>query len=326
MPRRPGYADPETLRSELVELLTDFENYLKKEDLRQRVLKLIDAVHKLRDLGSSLIKLEGDSKSAASDRILLYFRQYTGTIIHSDGLMVVSGIQEYARRVRELRVEFGWPIVSGSTAKDLVETGELTVEDYSLLKPETYILIRDEQNRYAAHRWNVAKSIRNESGGVKSKLLKFFKENIGSPITGEELKYVAKEKANWPRRIRELRTEDGWPIKTRNTGRLDLPIGTYILEEDRQREVHDRNIPDSVQIEVFDRDNHTCRKCGWTYDKQLKGDPRHMLELHHIKHHFHGGKNDSKNLAALCNVCHDEIHRLDKKNEWDRRRFLEWLD
>jgi len=43
------------------------------------------------------------------------------TVITGDELMVVSGIGEWARRVRELRVEFGWWIYSGVTFQDIAE-------------------------------------------------------------------------------------------------------------------------------------------------------------------------------------------------------------
>jgi hypothetical protein len=38
-------------------------------------------------------------------------------IINGDKLLVLSGIREYARRVRELRVQFGWPVATKSTGR-----------------------------------------------------------------------------------------------------------------------------------------------------------------------------------------------------------------
>ena len=37
--------------------------------------------------------------------------------------------------------------------------------------------------------------------------------------------------------------------------RLDLPVGTYLLDEDKQAPEHDRRIPDDVRIEVLTRDD-----------------------------------------------------------------------
>jgi hypothetical protein len=48
-------------------------------------------------------------------------RKYPFTILGGEELAVVSGISEWARRVRELRVQFGWPILSDITAKQMAE-------------------------------------------------------------------------------------------------------------------------------------------------------------------------------------------------------------
>ncbi|WP_220419654.1 HNH endonuclease [Enterobacter roggenkampii] len=88
-----------------------------------------------------------------------------------------------------------------------------------------------------------------------------------------------------------------------------LEVGAYLLEEDRQAEVHDRKIPDPVRVSVLERDNHSCRNCHWSHSKKMANDPRTFLELHHIEHHAHGGENTLANLITLCNVCHDEVHR-----------------
>lgn len=87
-----------------------------------------------------------------------YFRKYPRIVISGDELLVVSGIQEYARRIRELRVQFGWSIASGVTIKEMYSEGEFEAEE-SLqgMTPSQYMLLRDNQDRDAAHRWNVAK-------------------------------------------------------------------------------------------------------------------------------------------------------------------------
>ena len=131
---------------------------------------------------------------------------------------------------------------------------------------------------------------------------------MGEKITGEELRYIAKDRSEWARRVRELRTEFGWPIVTKNTGRPDLEIGVYLLEADRQSPEHDRLIPDPVKREVLRRDKYKCKNCGWSHKEWNRSDPRH-LELHHIQFHADGGQNIEENLLTVCTVCHDEIHR-----------------
>jgi len=294
--------------AELKELLADFERESASENFRAKVLSLIPVFYKLREIGKAI--LPNQSSAGARDRILFYFRKYPMTVINGDELLVVAGIQEYARRIRELRVQFGWQIISGATAKEMVKEGELPVTAESLKKIGTddYILLSSEQDQEAAFRWNVANEIRNSTGAVRDKILSYFQRNVGKAITGEELRYVAKDRTEWARRVRELRTEFGWPIVTSQTGRPELPVGVYILESMRQSPEHDRTIPDDIRGSVFRRDIYKCTDCGWSHAEWNASDPRH-LEIHHIQAHAAGGANTEENLTTLCTICHDKKHR-----------------
>lgn len=138
-------------------------------------------------------------------------------------------------------------------------------------------------------------------------MLKFLLATAGQVITSGELAYVAKTK-EFARRVRELRTELGYAISTRQTGRPDLKPGEYILEStDRISEPHDRSIPAAIQEEVYKRDGNRCCNCGWTVDAWTRKDPR-ILELHHRKMLSKGGQNTAENLCVLCSVCHDAVH------------------
>lgn len=304
---------PEELRQSLVELLTNFAEELHKEDLREKVVALVPAFHKLRDLGSSLIPQS--EAASARERIIAYLKQYPRVVIDGDELMVVSGINEWARRVRELRVQFGWWIYSGVTFTQMAQNpdDEAILRtmgiDPKAIRPDQYVLMREEQDRDAAHRWNVLNEIRKKKVSVKEKIIEYLRKNVGTPVTGEELSYLAGNTKEWARRVRELRTEDGWPIATKNTGRNDLPVGVYVLEEDCQAYEHDRIIPDPIRVAVLERDGFKCTCCGWSRDKLNRDDPRKMLELHHKQQHKDGGENTVENLITLCNVCHDAIHR-----------------
>ena len=302
-----------------MELLTNFADELKQSELRNKVLALVPAFHKLRDLGSSLIPKE-DSPSAR-DRIIAYLRNYPQRIIDGDELMVVSGIGEWARRLRELRVQFGWWIYSGVTFRDIAEDDGAGFEAASIfeelgfnplsVKPDQYVLLRAVQDRDASFRWNSLNDLRKSKLSVKDKILSFLRQNVGKEISGEELKYLANDKSEWARRSRELRTEEGWPVKTKSSGRPDLSVGVYVLERDYQSPPHDRKIPDDVRVEVLTRDKFQCVNptCGWSRDELNPDDPRTMLELHHVHEHGKGGQNVTSNLATLCNVCHDKVHR-----------------
>jgi len=298
----------EEISKNLQNLLVNFEQELKSDSLRNKVLSLVPCFHQLRELGKSLISRE--IARSARDRILHYFKKYPAVIIRGDELLVVSGIQEYARRVRELKVQFGWSIVSGLTVNQMSDENEFPLPDIGVntMGPSDYILLSTEQDRDAAHRWHLANEIRREDIAVRDKILKFLRKNVGQKVTGEELKYLAKDRSEWARRVRELRTEYGWPVVTQSTGRPDLDVGVYLLEADRQSPKHDRHIPDPVKRNVLRRDNYKCTICNWSHDLWNRSDPRH-LELHHQKPHAEKGENTEDNLVTLCTVCHDDIHR-----------------
>ena len=293
----------------LQQLLQDFENVKLSPDIRERVKALLPAFDLLRELGKSLIP-KGLSLSAR-DRLLFYFLTYPKTVLNERELALVAGISEWARRVRELRVQFGWDIISGLTVRQMAKEDEMSVVGASVetLGANDYLLMNERQDVEAAHRWNIANDIRKGPGGSRDKILKYLRSNVGKVVTGEELSYVAKS-SEWARRTRELRTEDGWPIATKMSGNPSLPIGTYVLELDRQAPPHDRHISEPIRREALRRDGYSCRSCGWSHKLWNSADPR-FLELHHVIHHARGGSNELDNLVTYCNVCHDEIHRLD---------------
>lgn len=298
------------LRKKLTKLLEEFDSIAEQGELRDKVKALIPVYLTIRDMGKSMIP--NGLKTSARDRLLTYFRYYPYQILHEHELALVAGISEWARRVRELRVQFGWKIVSGITAKEMIEQQEF--EDLQLdpteLGPNDYMLLDIEKDKESAYRWNVANDIRKSSKSMRNKIIDYLRMNVGKQVSGEELRYVA-QGTEWARRVRELRTEEGWPITTKNSGRPELPRGVYVLEQDRQLPKHDRNIPETVRRKVMRRDGHKCKKCGWAYSEWNPSDPR-FLEVHHIKHHVKGGKSDPDNLITVCNVCHDEIHKFEK--------------
>ena len=60
-----------------------------------------------------------------------------------------------------------------------------------------------------------------KTGGARAKLRAHFLANIGRVMDSNELREVADNQSEWARRVRELRTEQGYQILTHND-RSDL--------------------------------------------------------------------------------------------------------
>lgn len=75
---------------------------------------------------------------SGKQRILVYFQNRVGEVVYTDELIQVSGIKSAARRVRELRDEDGYDIVSHN--------------DDDQLKPGQYIMRSREQREYVTPR------------------------------------------------------------------------------------------------------------------------------------------------------------------------------
>jgi hypothetical protein len=229
------------------------------------------------------------SRDSAAERILDYLRLHVGEKVEGEELDVVSTISEYPRRIREWRVQFGWPIVR---------------------RGRHYILKRDQPDTERAERWRKMNEIRRTDAAKRDKMLALFRAFPGQVITYAELQYVSGGADM--RRVRELRTELGWRILSRNTGMPELKQGEYVLIDPDPVEEHDRHVDDKTVVAVLRRDGNSCRKqgCGWHPRDRTQGDPRQYVELHHIQWHVEGGRNEADNLITLCNVHHKEVHRL----------------
>lgn len=87
--------------------------------------------------------------TGARARILRYLLVTRGKVVNKEELSGVSGIYEWARRVRELRLEEGWPISSNENRSDL--------------KPGEYVLESTEPDLALRERWRKASSLRRTS-------------------------------------------------------------------------------------------------------------------------------------------------------------------
>jgi len=65
------------------------------------------------------LNFKPEKNRSARDRILEYFKLRVGEIINKDELIEIAKISDWARRVRELKDEYGWEIESFRDSHDL---------------------------------------------------------------------------------------------------------------------------------------------------------------------------------------------------------------
>jgi len=147
--------------------------------------------------------------------------------------------------------------------------------------------------------------------GARSKLRTHFLKNIGKVMDSNELRKVAGGITEWARRVRELRTEEGYQILTHND-RSDLKPGQYLLLDPKPKPSFERAISKETRAFVLDRNGFTCQMCGAVAGEPHPYDPDRKTRLHigHIKDKSQGGTDDPSNLRAICSVCNEGASNL----------------
>ena len=121
-----GAASTALIVKHMVEQLSAMKTSLPDMDLRRKVIYLVELQNALRKLGKCTITESGFEGGSAIKRIRQYFLQHESQVIAGDELAIVSGISDYARRIRELR-DSGMNILVGS---ELPEGGKLRPNEY----------------------------------------------------------------------------------------------------------------------------------------------------------------------------------------------------
>lgn len=142
--------------------------------------------------------------------------------------------------------------------------------------------------------------------GAKAKLRDHFLANIGRVMDTEELRTVADNQSEWARRVRELRTEEGYQILTHND-RSELKPGQYLLETPKPLPAFARAISKETRAFVLDRNGFTCQMCGAVAGEPHPYDATRKTRLHlgHVIDKSMGGTDDPANLRAICSVCNE---------------------
>jgi hypothetical protein len=178
------------------------------------------------------------------------------------------------------------------------------------------------------------------SKGARAKLRAHFLANLGRVMGAEELRAVAGNISEWARRIRELRTEEGYLVLT-NNDRADLKPGEYLLEVAKPQPAFARGISKETRAFVLDRNGFTCQMCGAVAGEPHPYDITRKTRLHigHIIDKSLGGSDDANNLKAICSVCNEgaaniTLQRPDlnklmvqvrRATAADQRELLQWL-
>lgn len=142
--------------------------------------------------------------------------------------------------------------------------------------------------------------------GARSRLRVHFLANIGRVMSSEELRAVAGNQSEWARRVRELRTEEGYLILTHND-RSELKPGQYLLETAKPQPAFERTLSKEARAFVLDRNGFTCQMCGAAAGEPHPFDPTRKTRLHigHILDKSKGGSDEISNLRAICSVCNE---------------------
>jgi hypothetical protein len=179
-----------------------------------------------------------------------------------------------------------------------------------------------------------------KTGGARAKLRAHFLANIGRVMDSQELREVADNQSEWARRVRELRTEQGYQILTHND-RSDLKPGQYLLESAKPHPAFARAISKETRAYVLDRNGFTCQMCGAVAGEPHPYDPSRKTRLHlgHVIDKSIGGADDASNLRAICSVCNEgasnttlprpDLQKLliqvRRATAIDQREVLRWL-
>lgn len=177
--------------------------------------------------------------------------------------------------------------------------------------------------------------------GSKQKILGFLLANVGNIVNSKQLQEASGWAAEWARRVRELRDEDGYQILS-HKDKADLKPGQYVLLTKKRKPAFARGISKETRAFVLDRNGFTCQSCGASASDS---DPFHpgrkiRLTIGHIMDKSKGGSDEPNNLKAICSNCNeglqntalpkpDQIHLLSQIRRAavdDQLLVLDWLE
>jgi len=176
--------------------------------------------------------------------------------------------------------------------------------------------------------------------GSKQRILDHLLANIGRTLEAKELQEVSGWAAEWGRRVRELRDEQGYQILS-HKDRADLKPGQYLLETAKRKPAFQRGVSKETRAFVYERNGYTCQMCGVAAGDadEFHSGRTIRLTLGHILDKSKGGADTPSNLRAVCTNCNeglqnaapqkpDRIHllaQIRRATIEDQEAVLSWL-
>ena len=283
--------DPLDAYRNAVDRLAELERAVAAQQSQEQVL---DTIMKLR---LAVVQAYGGRRPrnppgrGARTLILEYLQENLGSWVYGDELAAVSGIGEWARRVRELRVEGGYRIEEDGGR-------------YRLLAIAPDLLSRD--------RWRVVSEVKDLPGSPVERVRTLLERLVAGVVTVDELNRVAGSK-DGARMARELRVTEGLPIES-NVDAPDLRSGEFRLASSRswcQLDEDQRHFSEEMRASVFRRDRYRCWVCGLDRRAAVAtvDDPFYLLVRHldavsgSIESLPVAALVDISRMATACNRC-----------------------
>jgi hypothetical protein len=171
------------------------------------------------EFNAVLKRIDGEfDMTAGSERVLKYLILRTGEIVTKEELRGVAGIHEFARRIRELREDHGWPIHSSVTRPSL-GVGE-------------YLLESATKDPNLVANWAAAKAAARLSvNGVKlsnaDRILNFLQATFPRTVERDQLRHVVGQDSIINQALQSLQLQ-GWPVNILPLDDLSAPSGASL--------------------------------------------------------------------------------------------------
>jgi hypothetical protein len=150
--------------------------------------------------------------------------------------------------------------------------------------------------------------------GSRARILAFLLANVGRVIEGREIYEASGGASEWARRVRELRDEKGYKVRTHKDSD-DLKPGQYVLESphpDARYIFGSRAISKETRAFVLERNGYTCQMCGLgaSDPNPLRPGRKIQLVMGHIIDKSKGGEDTPNNLRAICSNCNEGLQAI----------------